>query len=189
MLRLRPAAVAEPGPRLKHRPSIMVNVIAKHRISSKPQKLQVKSATEKIRRGSQRKVGPADRKTWLPCHGPIVEQSWSSRGAAREMGIGKGGRWRRAPAPGASARWQRFSRGVQAEWRGRAGSGCVVETSRLRPSAWDEPVQASAWIEAVQASGSDGARSAGCSCRPCWAASIRNDFGVQPNSSLNSLLK
>ena len=39
--------------------------------------------------------------------------------------------------------------------------------------------------EAVQADGSDGALAGGC----CWAASIRNDFGVQPNSSLNSLLK
>jgi hypothetical protein len=54
----------------------MVNVIAANRISCKPQKLQAKSATVKIRGGNLRKVGQSDRQRWLPCHGHIVEQSW-----------------------------------------------------------------------------------------------------------------
>jgi len=59
---------------VKHRPSTVGNDIAANRISSKPQELQAILATVKIGRGSWRKVVQADRKNWLPCRGPIVEE-------------------------------------------------------------------------------------------------------------------
>ena len=64
ILRLRPGAVAEPGPRVKHRLAIMRNDIAGTRISYKSQKLQAMSATVQSCCDSLCKLGLAGRKTW-----------------------------------------------------------------------------------------------------------------------------
>ena len=85
ILRLRPWAVAEPGLRLKHRPSIVDNDIARNRIARKPQKLQAILATVKTGRGSWRKVVQAGRKNWLPCRGQIVEKGRYSGGEASRL--------------------------------------------------------------------------------------------------------
>jgi hypothetical protein len=113
---------------MKHRLPILRNDIAGKKISYNPQKLQAKLATVKVLRGRWRKVGQAGRKKWLPCQGSIVEQSW----IGRRNGHWQGGNGWRTPAPGASARWQRFSRGVQAECLERTGSECVVGMKRFR---------------------------------------------------------
>jgi hypothetical protein len=73
------AALAELPPLfLKHRLHITGNDIACKRISCKPQKLQAISATVKIAAalGDRSCNQPEE---WLPCHGPIVEQSWIGR--------------------------------------------------------------------------------------------------------------
>jgi hypothetical protein len=109
-LYLRPAAVAEPGPRSKHRLAIMHNDIVGTRITYKPQKLQAMSATTQGRCGNSRKRAGRN-----GCH---ARSNVKHAGSAGEP-LARGGRW----APGASAGWQRFSRGVQAACWGRAGSG------------------------------------------------------------------
>lgn len=133
MLRLRPGAVAEPDPRLKHRPSILLNVIAANRISYKPQKLQAKSATVKIGCDIAEgwAGGPEEMAAMPRSHrGVVVARSWISRGSAGEIGAGKGGGRRERP-------------GVMRE-RGMATgqpgcSGRVARTSRITPGGWNEP--------------------------------------------------
>ena len=98
-------------------------------IPCKPQKLQEILATVKIR-GIWRKVGQAGRKTWLPCHRAIVEQSWIGR---------KNGRWQ-GGAAGPHAWQQRGTATVQP-----GCSGCVVVTRRIRLSGWNERDQAE-WL-------------------------------------------
>lgn len=166
--RLAPAATrvggreasAEPGSCVKHRSAVTAGDISAGRISCTPQKLQEMFAGVKIGRGhcvrSGKRVGRNG------SHSAV----WSRSGQRLEQGETCADRRR------CTSREQRFSRGVQAGWRGRTGSRCV-------------PAGPGARGEAVQADGSDGALAGGC----CWAASIRNDFGVQPNSSLNSRLK
>ena len=103
-------------------------------------------------------------------------------GCSSQWTVGQAGRKKCRARAG--ARRQRWLAAVQPGCSGKVvmtkrGSGGVAGT--------DQAVPAGAWDEVVQATGSDGTLSAGCCCR--WAASIRNDFGAQPNSSLNSLLK
>jgi hypothetical protein len=73
--------VAEPDPRLKHRPSRTGNDIAAKRISCKPQKLQEICAIVRIGRGSRRKVEHASRKKRL-------EQALDGSGSAGVYRLG-----------------------------------------------------------------------------------------------------
>jgi hypothetical protein len=99
------------------------NDIAANRISFNPQKLQAMSATGEIGRGSWRKVGQAGRKTWRPCHGPVVDPPWIGRRHDHWRGGMAGARLRLARA------------------LDRSGSAAV-----FRPDGEDEQDQA-AWPE------------------------------------------